>query len=111
MHIHATQGESEPSEENKHVIEEERLAFIIHEIDQACSVVPVSAYLLTSSQQVHTHARISLYTYILRYSEARKYLLQAITAGIHAQINIWYAIMCAYVCIYILHTSYVCVCV
>jgi len=46
-----TEG-GEHTEESKHLLEEERLACVIHEIDHLCSVVPVGAYLLSSSQQV-----------------------------------------------------------
>ncbi len=34
------------------LLEEERLAFAVHEIDAACSVVPLGAYVLLSTQQV-----------------------------------------------------------
>jgi len=42
-------GQSDPS---SFVLEEERLACVVNEIDQVCSVVPAGAYLLQSSQRV-----------------------------------------------------------
>mmetsp|Transcript_7810 Transcript_7810/g.23506 ORF Transcript_7810/g.23506 Transcript_7810/m.23506 type:complete len:162 (-) Transcript_7810:407-892(-) len=47
----ATEG-GDPTDEQKELTEEERLAWMVHEVDTACSVVPAGAYVLLSTQQV-----------------------------------------------------------
>mmetsp|Transcript_20358 Transcript_20358/g.31796 ORF Transcript_20358/g.31796 Transcript_20358/m.31796 type:complete len:259 (+) Transcript_20358:110-886(+) len=50
--VPAAEEGAEPTETPKELLEDQRLAFMVAEIDKACSVVPVGAYVLNSSQRV-----------------------------------------------------------
>mmetsp|Transcript_28676 Transcript_28676/g.55979 ORF Transcript_28676/g.55979 Transcript_28676/m.55979 type:complete len:306 (-) Transcript_28676:110-1027(-) len=47
-----TSTKADGTETESYTLEEERLACVVHEIDQSCSVVPFGAYLLQSDLQV-----------------------------------------------------------